>query len=714
MGDKILEFFKSTKHEFHSIDELKCRFVLDNNELDKYLSKLELKGLVYKNEQGKYSCVPENYITGQLQTTSKGNKYIELENGIRINISKQNLNGALNFDTVMIEKGSWNKDSFDGKVVKILKRENPNIVCEVRNVNGIKNLVAFNISSDTKFNIDKETFQNLVDGDRIVIQLSKECNNGMFDAKFLKHLCHKDDPDRDIKTIAINNDFDIEFSKETLKEVEKIPTCISNKDIENHLELRDKMIFTIDSDHTKDIDDAISLDVLPNGNYELGVHIAHVSHYVKKGSAIFEDAYNRGTSAYLLDYVIPMIHHKLSNGICSLNEGEDRLTRSCIMEIDKYGNVVNYKICKSIINSKKKMTYDAVNEILEKDIVPEGYEKFADKLKQMGQLSNILTNMRNNNGALAFASSELRTELNEQGKATEFKLEEQRSAEKLIENFMVIANETVATHVNYLNLPFIYRVHACPTEKVLNKTIDFISELGYRLSSVKNASNPKLVQAILNQLSKHEEFPILSNLLLRSMKRAKYDTINIGHFGLASNIYTHFTSPIRRFPDLMVHTLLDEYDKIYDNKNFNQESLQKYLIDLEQFLTEACKHSSYKERQADLAEEESNKFKMLEYMEQYVGQSFEGIIMMIDGKGVTVKTDNLITGKIKFEDIKGDAFNFRPEKSRVMGKNTKKQYRIGNRVSITVKRVAREDKEIYFYLDENLSRGENKVKQKRY
>lgn len=697
MEKEILDFFKSTKEYFHSLNKLCDRFNLNEEDLVKYLNEMELNGIIYKNEDNEYSYMPKNYIVAEILSTKKNNMFIELDSGKRLFIDKENVNGALPFDTVVVEIG---EDK--GSVKNILNRKNPNVVCEIRNFHGVKNLVAYNIPTNMKLSICKNEIENFVEGDRIVVKVEGKNENGSYNTTLVKHLCHKDDPDKDIKTIATSKDIDIDFSEEAIEEAKKTPKFVSEGEIKGRVDLRNTLIFTIDGPNTKDIDDAISLEILPNGNYKLGVHIAHVSNYVKMGTAMFKDAYSRGTSVYMLDSVIPMIHHLLSNGICSLNEGEDRLTRSCFMEIDKDGKVVDYSICKSVINSKKKMTYDDVNKILEENIIPEGYEQFADTIKNMGQLSNILTHKRATQGALEFANTELKIKLNEEGKATEFSLEMHGLAEKLIENFMISANETVAAYVFWQNLPFVYRDHACPSEKALNSKIEFINDLGYKINKVKDASNPKLVQIILNQLSKYDEFPILSTMMLESMKRAIYDSNNLGHFGLASDCYTHFTSPIRRFPDLMVHMLLDEYEKIY-SKNYSESNLRKYLTEIEMFLKEACKHSSYKERQADAAEEEANKFKMMEYMEDYVGQEFEGIITMISEHEVKIKTDNFITGKVLIEDIGNDIYTFKPDKFKLVGQNTKEQFKIGHKVSLTVKEVCRNNKEIYFYINENLT-----------
>lgn len=704
--EKIIAVLEENPNTFCSVKETAKRLCLNKEDVNQSFNNLLKDNKIFKVDETKYGYMSENHFRKTLLTTKSGLKYIELDGNERLYIDIDKLNGAFNFDEVIVVK-----EGDKGKVLNIVKRANPNVVCEIENVNGVKKLHAFNIPNNVTFSISHNKIKDFVDGDRIIIKVDNINQSGSFDADFVKYLGHKDDPNSDINAIAASRDFEVEFSDEVLKEIEKIPTEVSEDEIKGTLDLRGECIFTIDGKDTKDIDDAISLVKLPNGNFKLGVHIANVSHYVKKGSAIFEDAYNRGTSVYLLNYVIPMLHHKLSNGICSLNPNEDRLARSCIMEIDKNGEVVNYKICLTTINSKKKMDYDSVNLILENDTIPEGYEEFVDTLKNMQELSNILTAKRKRNGALEFASNEIKINVDESGKTTGFTLCHQNSAEHLIENFMIIANETVANHITWLNLPCVYRVHDCPLDQVLNSTVTFISNLGYRINKVKNSENPKLIQQLLKKLSEYEEYPILSNLILRSMKRAYYTTENIGHFGLASTAYTHFTSPIRRFPDLMVHTLLDNYDNMY-SESYSGEKLNDYLQNLETRLKEGCRHSSYKERQADLAEDDSNKYAMLEYMEEYIGKPFEGTIIEITEKWIKIKTDNEIVGKVKLYDIDGDNFIFKREKCRLYGKNTGQQYRIGNKVLLTAKKIDKCDKEIYFILNGNLTKDYVKVKKK--
>lgn len=698
--NRILKFIEEKQGKEFCINEIKNTLKISEEEIKIILERLELDGFIYKNSKDKYISMPENYFIGVLESTKKGNQYIELNDSSRIYVDIDNLNAALNFDTVIVECIDKNNNINKGKIKKILKRKNCNIVCEVINTSTIKNLVVFNTNFNDKLTLCKEAIKKLVVGDRIIVNL--EINS---QPKFIKKIGHKDDPDNDIKAIAASRDIEIEFSEEAIKEAENLPIKISEDEIKNRLDLRDKNIFTIDCYHTKDMDDAVSIELLPNGNYKLGVHIANVSHYIKRGMQLYKEAESRGNSVYLLDYVIPMLPHIISNGICSLNPNVDRLTKSAIMEIDKKGNVVDYKIVDSIINSKKKMTYEDVNKILEENIVPEGYEPFVNDIKLLNNLSKILSRQRQVAGKLEFVSDETIAIINDEGKATQFNLEKEGASEKIIENSMVIANETVANHVLWLTLPFVYRIHECPDERTIKEVIKLIKDIGFKVKTNGDLNNPKVIQNILKQLSQEEEYPILSNMILQGMKRAKYDTQNLGHFGLASEAYTHFTSPIRRFSDLLVHMLLDDYE------NFNSiDNVNKYLKDLEKYLKKCCEHISYKERQADLAEEDANKFKMLEYMEEYIGEIFEATIYMIDSKGISIKTDTNITGRIKFDDITDDNYCFDNNRKRAIGRSSKNEYRIGNKILVETKEVSKIDKEIYFTLDKNLIRENKKVK----
>ena len=447
------------------------------------------------------------------------------------------------------------------------------------------------------------------------------------------------------------------------------------------------MIFTIDGDDTKDIDDAISLEK-NNDNYILGVHIADVSHYVKVGSNLYEAAFSRGTSSYLADTVIPMIPHQLSNGICSLNPEVIRLTISCVMTINPKGKVIDYDIFPSYIKSAKQMTYKNVNKILMEDIIPEGYEEYADTLKLMNELAKILRAEKTSRGYIDFGLDEAKVIQDDTGKAIDIVKRTRGDGENLIEDFMIAANETVATHINNMDLPFIYRVHDLPSSEKIEDFKNLINQMGYQIHTNMSKITPLTMQSILGELKDKKEFPILSDMLLRSMKKAVYSTNNIGHFGLALQNYTHFTSPIRRFPDLTVHRLLRTY--LFENRidmetiNFNQ----KYLIDV-------ATNSSETEVAATEAERDVLSMKMAEYMESHIGEEYSGIISGVTNFGFFVELENLVQGLVHISTLDG-YYNYIPEILSLVREDNSKKYRIGDEVRIIVTAANKENSTIDF------------------
>ena len=437
------------------------------------------------------------------------------------------------------------------------------------------------------------------------------------------------------------------------------------------------MIFTIDGDDTKDIDDAISLDILKNGNYLLGVHIADVSNYVTETSFIGKEAMERGTSVYIGGRVVPMLPQKLSNGICSLNPNVERLAFTCEIEIDAHtGKKVSSDIYLSIIKSKKQMTYKNVNKILEENIVPEGYEEFKDTLIKMNELAHLLRKYKIDRGYIDFDIDEVKIEVNERGEAIDIKKRQRGEGENLIEDFMIAANEAVAETIYYMDLPFLYRVHGTPSEEKIRSFAKFVSVLGYKIDGKLKKVTPKTIQKILDNLKEKKEYQILSNLLLRSMQKAIYDKNNIGHFGIASNCYTHFTSPIRRFPDLTVHRLLKTY-------------LIEHKIDVktteivDQKLDFIGPHSSQKERNAFECECEVDDMKMAEYMEKHIGEEYNGIISEVMSFGMFVELDNLVEGLVRIDSLK-DRYIFDEETFTIRSKHDKRGYRLGDQVKIKV------------------------------
>ena len=458
--------------------------------------------------------------------------------------------------------------------------------------------------------------------------------------------------------------------------------------MEGRRDLRGEQIFTIDGDDTKDIDDAISIKRLSNGHYQLGVHIADVSYYVKEGDALDKDAMERGTSVYLVDRVIPMLPHELSNGICSLNPLVDRLAMSCVMEFDGKGKQIDYEIFESVICSKKQMTYKNVNLILEKNIVPEGYENFEESLHTMKELADILRTMKEDRGYIDFEVDEAKILVDENCVPQDVVLRNRGVGENLIEDFMIAANECVATHIYFMNLPFLYRIHEVPKEEKIRSFLNYIQTLGYQVTGNLKENNPKSIQKLIKMLDDKPEFRVLSTLLLRSMQKAVYRAENIGHFGLASKCYTHFTSPIRRYPDTTVHRLLRTYlfqQKLDDNTMRHWEEKLVYIGE----------HSSSRERASIDCEREVEDMKMAEYMEKHIGEEFEGMISSVLSFGMFVELDNLIEGLVPIKDMK-DFFVYDEEHMTLTGERSHVKYTIGERVVVRVVRASKEEKIIDF------------------
>jgi ribonuclease R len=539
--------------------------------------------------------------------------------------------------------------------------------------------------------IDKKFQKGAMPGHKVLVRVKKEIEKGKYEGHVLKVLGHKNDPGVDILSIVYKYGINDEFSDKLMDEVNAIPDVVSKEEIKRRKDLRNECIVTIDGDDAKDLDDAISIKKIDEG-YVLGVHIADVSYYVKKDTLIDQEAYDRGTSVYLADRVIPMLPHKLSNGICSLNEKVDRLTITCEMIIDNLGEVKKYDIYESVINSKKRMTYKAVNSILEENKVPEGYESFVDMLKLMEELSMILSKNKEKRGAIDFETEEAKIIVDENGKAIDIKKRYYGKGEKLIENFMIAANETVASHIFWMNLPFVYRIHETPKPEKIAQFIQFVSSLGYDIRGVTKKLHPKEIQGLLNQLRDKKEFHIFSTLLLRSMKKAIYSRDNVGHYGLASKCYTHFTSPIRRYPDTTVHRLLREY--LFFN-NTNKENITYW----HEILEPLTLHSSEKERDAVDCEREVEDMKKAEYMMDHVGEEYEGIISSVMNFGLFVELDNTIEGLIHITDM-DDYYIFDENAMTLTGERTKKRYRIGDKIKIRVKGASKEDKTIDFEIVE--------------
>ena len=690
MKEKILDILKSeqnaitTEELCSKIDNISTDEIMD---VQNILNQMVQSGEIYFTNKGKYilfeNCA--DLEIGEIDVNPKGFGFLILP-GDDIHIEKNMLNGAIDGDKVIVEIIE-RKPKLEGRVLKIVERNLNNLVGEVKFIHG-KPFMNLEDKRNLVIELDPKSANDCVDGTIITANIIKEVRKNYYLARVDQIIGHKDDAGVDILTIAYKHEIYPEFSEKSMKETENIPTSVSDEELKGRTDLTDKMIFTIDGADTKDIDDAISLE-RKGENYILGVHIADVSHYVTEGSALNEEAYNRGTSSYLADTVIPMLPHKLSNGICSLNEGEIRLTESCVMEIDKTGHVVSYDIFPSFIKSRKKMTYSAVNDILMRDIVADGYEEYADTLKEMNELAHILRREKIGRGYIDFGIDEAKVICDENGRAKEIKRILREDGEKLIEDFMIAANETVASHIDNMDLPFIYRVHDIPSSEKLDDFIKFISVLGYKVNANLRNITPKTLQDILHQLEDKPEHMVLASQLLRSMRKAKYQMENIGHFGLGSESYTHFTSPIRRYPDLIVHRLLRTY--LFEH-NLDKDTIKKYESKLEGIALQA----SERELKAVEAEREVDSMKMAEYMEGHIGEEFDGIVSGLTNFGLFVELENLIEGLVHISTLKGDYYIYNKDIMAIVGESHKKMYRLGDKVRIKVIAANKQNKTIDF------------------
>ncbi len=672
-------------------DKLSLNTVDQVKELSEELRKLEEDVLIYHSNKNKYMLLEKSQLRkGLMRVNKKGFGFVEVENmDDDIFVSSDNMNGAIHDDIVLVEITSkMHLDRLEGRILKVLKRQVTRYIGEI---NFVKNKGIIKLD-DQKVKIEievkKEDSMNAVDGHKVVVELGKRINNHKYYGKVVEIIGHKNDPGVDILSIVYKYSINTEFPDDVKEEVAKMPMEVSEEELEGRIDLRDEEIFTIDGDDTKDIDDAISIKLLPNGHYKLGVHIADVSYYVKEGSPLDDEAMERGTSVYLVDRVIPMLPHELSNGICSLNPNVDRLAISCVMEFDSNGKQLDYSIFPSVIKSRIQMTYKKVNSILEKNEIPEGYEPFVKSLRIMHDLAKILRKAKEARGYIDFEVDEAKILVDENCVPTEIVKRDRGTGELLIEDFMIAANECVATHIYFMNLPFIYRVHESPKEEKIRSYLSFIGTLGYQIPGDVKDFKPKTMQKLIKFLEDKPEFKILSSLLLRSMQKAVYKPENLGHYGLASKCYTHFTSPIRRYPDTTVHRLLRTY---LFNKNLSQNTLRHW----EDKLVYVAEHSSSRERASVDCEREVEDMKMAEYMEKHIGEEYEGMISSVTNFGMFVELDNLIEGLVPIRDMK-DFFHYDEERMTLTGERSHVKYTIGERVIVKVVRASKEDKTIDF------------------
>ena len=696
MRDDIINILKNSDraldiYELH--DMLHINTVEEAKELTDELRKLTEEVIVYHSNKDKYMMLEKSHLRkGVMRTNKKGFGFVEVDNlDDDIYVAQDNMNGAIHDDIVLVEITSkMNLDRLEGRVLKVIKRQVQRYIGEITfDAKGKGHIKLDDNKIKLNIEIPKDKSLNAVDGHKVVVELVKKLNNNLkYEGKVVEIIGHKNDPGVDILSIIYKYNINTTFPDDVKEEVANINMEVLPGEYHGRRDLREQMIFTIDGDDTKDIDDAISIEKFANGHYKLGVHIADVSYYVKEGSPLDNEAMERGTSVYLVDRVIPMLPHELSNGICSLNPNVDRLAISCVMEFDSTGKQLDYEIFPSVIKSRIQMTYKKVNSILEKNVVPEGYEPYAETLREMAELAKILRKAKVKRGYINFDIDEAKILVDENCKPTEITVRERGVGENLIEDFMIAANECVATHIYFMNLPFIYRVHEVPKEEKIRSFLAFVSNLGYSIPGDIKDTKPTTMQKILKALEDKPEYKILSSLLLRCMQKAVYKPVNLGHYGLASTCYTHFTSPIRRYPDTTVHRLLRTY--LFENK-IDNTTIRKW----EEKLVYIADHSSDRERASVDCEREVEDMKMAEYMENHIGEEFNGMISSVTSFGMFVELDNLVEGLVPLRDMP-DFFVYDEERMTLTGEKSHVKYTIGDKVRVKVVRASKEDKTIDF------------------
>ena len=647
-------------------------------ELKAIMDSLEAEGKVHVSKKGKYTKGEAKRIVGTYQAHARGFGFVAVEGeDDDIFISEDDTNGAFHGDQVEVTiKSAPDGKRREGKVVRILSHGTTRLVGYFQKNKNFGFVVPDNQRFIKDVFVPLERSKGAVTGHKVVVELTKYGgDNKKPEGKIVEIIGHVNDPGTDIMSIVKGYDLPIEFPEKVLNQAERVAKDVSTADMAGRMDIRDWQMVTIDGEDAKDLDDAISL-TKEGENYKLGVHIADVTNYVQEKSALDREAYKRGTSVYLVDRVIPMLPHILSNGICSLNEGEDRLALSCIMTINDKGNVVDYKIAETVICVDRRMTYTSVKKILEEQDEEESkkYEEFVPMFQMMEKVAGILREKRKKRGSIDFDFPETKMVLDEQGKPIELKPYDRNVATKIIEDFMLLANETVAEHYFWQEIPFVYRTHEQPDEEKIQKLAIFINNFGHSMHIANNAVRPKEIQKLLVKVEGTNEEALISRLALRSMKQAKYTPENTGHFGLATTYYCHFTSPIRRYPDLQIHRIIKEdlRGRMNDNRREHYEKI----------LPEVTKQCSARERLAEEAERETIKLKKVEYMEEHIGEVFEGVISSITKWGIYVELPNTIEGLVHVTNMHDDHYDYIEERFEMVGEHTRKVYKLGQTVYI--------------------------------
>ena len=661
-----------------------------------FLDELEEDGYIGKTKKGKIASPKSmGYFVGKFVAHRKGFGFVESDEEYTqdLFIPAADTNGAMHNDRVVAEitKPATDERRAEGTIIKVVEREITKVVGEFQS----NKTFGFVIADEKKFNQDiyipKKYFSGAKDGDKVVVQITVWPQAGRKpEGKIIEVLGPKGEKEVEILSIIRAHGLPEEFPKKVLEEAQKVAQPISQEEIDRRLDIRDLNIFTIDGEDAKDLDDAISIERLSNGNFKLGVHIADVTHYVHEKSKLDKEALKRATSVYLVDTVIPMLPKTLSNGVCSLNPHEDKLTLSVFMEIDRKGNVQQYDIKETIINSKARMTYTEVSDILEHDDeeLKAKYSHVADDFKTAEELAKILMQRRNQRGAIDFDFPEAKIILTPEGKVSDIKEYERRISNRIIEEFMLITNETVAEHYFWLNIPFVYRIHETPSSEKMQELGKFVSTFGYTIKGDLEEVHPKALQSIISAIKGKKEEEAISTIMLRSLRQARYSPECSGHFGLAAKYYSHFTSPIRRYPDLQIHRIIKEQL----NNKINKKR-QEQLVNIVDY---ASTQSSERERAADLAERDVKDYYKAVYMEDKVGEEFDGVVSSVTSFGMFIELPNTVEGLSRLANMRDDYYIYDEMTYTIIGGRTRKTYRIGDPVRIKVDNVNVDLREIDF------------------
>ena len=672
-------------------------------QLKALLQELENDGQLVLSRKKRYGLPAQfNLYLGRISRHPKGFGFLVIENSEAedIFIPASDLNGAMNGDRVIvrIKREATAKSRAEGEVIRILQRKVQRVVGTFESSRHF----GFVVPDDKRFGSDifisKDNFNGARTNTKVLVEITRwPEKNRSAEGKVVQVIGKKDAPGVDILSIIMGHDLPQGFPVEVLEYAESLPETISKEELRNRRDLRDLLMITIDGEDAKDLDDAVSVQCLENGNYLLGVHIADVGHYVTEDNVLDKEALERATSIYLIDRVIPMLPQKLSNGICSLNAGEDRLAMTCMMEIDRHGVVVSHEIFESVIHVNYRMTYQNVTKMLvEKDTaLCATYAEILPMLESMAQLQKILEQKRRLRGAIEFYAPESKVILDKKGRPVRIEWRQQGIADKIIEEFMLCANETVAEHYFWMEVPFLYRVHEEPKAEDIADVNRFLQTFGYSIKGLSTKVHSKAYQSVIDAVSGKTEELIVNTVMLRSMQHARYDTEALGHFGLSAQYYSHFTSPIRRYPDLAIHRVIKE---LLHNGN---RLTEKRLEALKRKMSQYAEQSSMREKIAEEAERESVELKKVEYMKPFVGEVYAGKISGVTNFGLFVQLENSVEGLVHISTLLDDFYQFRQESYSLLGEHTKKQYQLGQAVTVRLTRVSIEDRQIDFEVVEN-------------